>query len=135
MKLGNQAAIRERIVIEAILDYVNNERKSDDKIFSLREVKYRVNLYDQQIEVALGDLRTQGVIEVHPAYTQTDTPMFQFTEQYLENGDAVLKISTAWIPGQGWRKQRGDYSKPDPEGWVQYCGENSNLLYKHYKIT
>ena len=135
MKLGNQAAIRERIVIEAILDYVNNERNSDDKIFSLREVKRRVNLYDQQIEVALGDLRTQGVIEVAPAYTQTDTPMFQFTEQYLEKGEAVLKISTQWMPGQGWHKQRGDYSKPDPMGWVQWCGEHRNLQFKHYNMT
>ena len=135
MRFGNQAGIRERIVIEAMLDYVNNERKSEDKIFSLREVKRRVNLYDQQIEVAISDLRTQGVLEVAPAYRTTDDPMFQFTEQYLANGEAVLKISTRWIPGNGWRYQRGDYSKPDPLGWVQWCGEHRNLQYKHYKMT
>ena len=135
MKLGNQSAIRERIVIEAMLDYVNHERNSDDKIFSLREVKRRVNLYDQQIEVAISDLRTQGVLEVAPAYRGTDDPMFQFTEQYLAKGNAVLKISTAWMPGQGWRKQRGNYSKPDPMGWVQWCGEHRNLQYKHYNMT
>ena len=133
--LGRQAAIRERIVIEAIFNYVNNERESNNKIFSLREIKCRVNLYSQQIEVAIGDLRTQGVIEVAPAYRTTDDPMFQFTESYLANGDAVLKISTAWIPGQGWKDQRGNYSKPDPMGWVQWCGEHPNLQYKHYKIT
>ena len=118
-----------------MLNYVNNETKSDNNIFSLREVKRRVNLYDQQIEVAISDLRTQGVLEVAPAYRATDDPMFQFTEQYLAKGEAVLKISTRWIPGNGWREQRGDYSKPDPLGWVQWCGEHSHLQYKHYNMT
>ena len=133
MKLGVQAAIREQIVIDVMLNYVNDDRKSDNKIFSLRDVKQRVNLYESDIEVALSDLREMRVIEVAPGYSQTSDPYYQFTKSWLEN--RTTKISTAWIPGQGWWKQRSLGNYRSEKGAVMWYGGHPNLHCKHYKIT
>ena len=89
VELGTQAAIRERIVVEQMTEYLKTK---ESNIFCLTDVKRRVNLFENHIEVAIQDLCTMGAIEVAPGYNQTSTPYYQFTE------DPELRISTAVDP-------------------------------------
>lgn len=125
MNLGTQARIREIIIIEVMQEYVNEKKDSD--IFCLSDVKRRVNLYEQDVEVAIRDLREMGVIEVASGYAQTSTPYYQFVE------GATPKPSTKWIPGQGWWQQRD--SRNGKDGWIMWYGGHPNLHCKYYHMT
>ena len=125
VELGTQAAIRERIVVEEMTEYLKTK---ESNIFCLTDVKRRVNLFDNHIEVAIQDLCTMGAIEVAPGYNQTSTPYYQFTE------NPELRISTQWIPGQGYWQQRGAGGHRE-KGTVMWYGGHPRLHCKHYKIT
>ena len=113
MLLGRQAAIREKIVIDVLEDYLEGK---ESQIFCLWDAKRLVNLYEQDVEVAIRDLKTQGIIEVAPGYTSTSSPYYQFIE------GATPKISTGWIVGQDFWQQRNH------NGTVLWNGRD-------YKIT
>ena len=123
VELGTQAAIRERIVVEEMTEYLKTK---ESKIFCLTDVKRRVNLFENHIEVAIQDLCTMGAIEVAPGYNQTSTPYYQFTE------DPELRISTQWIPGQGYWQQRGAGGHRETVMWY---GGHPRLHCKNYKMT
>ena len=129
LEFGAQAGIRERIIIDVMLRYTYEHK--DSPIFGLSDVKCRVNLFEQDIEVAIRDLKAMGVIEVAPGYSQTSDPRYQFTKDYMLAG-SPQKISTAWIPGQGYWQQRCAGHR---KGTVMCYGGHPNLHGKHYKMT